>query len=55
MNRPAVSQPAAVVMTNYEKYEDRLSENVEEVKEAKIVKARDYWILEMDEQGLLGI
>ena len=35
------SQPAAVVMTNCEKSEDRLSENVEGVKEAKIVKARD--------------
>ena len=35
---------AAVVMTNYEKSEDRLSENVEGVKEAKIVKARDYSI-----------
>ena len=28
-------------MTNYEKSEDRLTENVEGVKEAKIVKARD--------------
>ena len=35
------SVPAAVVMTNYEKSEDRLSENVKGVKEAKIVKARD--------------
>ena len=35
------SMPAAVVMTNYEKSEDRFSENVEGVKEAKIVKARD--------------
>ena len=34
-------QPAAAVMTNYEKSEDRLSENVEGVKKAKIMKARD--------------
>ena len=32
---------AAVVMTNCEKSEDKLSENVEGVNEAKIVKARD--------------
>ena len=39
------SQPAAVVMTDCEKSEDRLTENVEGVKEAKIVMmARDYWI-----------
>ena len=35
------SVSAAVVMTNYEKSEDRPTENVEGVKEAKIVKARD--------------
>ena len=31
-------------VSSLEKSEDRLSENVERVKEAKIVKARDYWI-----------
>ena len=39
--RWSAATTAAVVMTKCEKSEDRLSENTEGVKEAKIVKERD--------------